>query len=341
MSSDQALREGVRQNLSHWIMKLECGGDVEKQQEFKRKFLNKLKQSVVAIETDTANEQHYEVPTEFFKTVLGKRLKYSCCQFPTEETTLDQAEELSLQQVCQLAMVKDGQAVMDLGCGWGSLGFFICERYPNCVVTCVSNSATQRQHIEGEADKRGYHKRLECITADANHFNTEKRYDRVISLEMFEHMRNYETLMARVSRWLKPSGMLFTQILCHREFPYAFDTKRGADTEWMARNFFSGGTMPSADLFLYFQKDLVLLDHWKVNGVHYSKTLEAWLQIMDQNIEKVKDSFARAYGKDAVDQQIFNWRLFFMFCSEVFGYKEGNEWMVSYHLFKKRPMSSL
>ncbi|KAL3859484.1 hypothetical protein ACJMK2_009703 [Sinanodonta woodiana] len=340
MAADDILRNGVRQNLDAWIKKLECDGDIEKQHAFKKKFLEKLKTSPVAIETDKANEQHYEVPTEFFKTVLGPRLKYSCCYWPQGVKTLEEAEKLSLQQYCDRAKIQDGQTILDLGCGWGSMGLYICEKYPHCQVTCVSNSNTQRQFIESKALQQGFLGRLEAITADVNVFSSSKRFDRIISIEMFEHMKNYETLMQRVASWLKPSGLLFIQVLCHRLHPYAFDTKPGSDTEWMAKNFFTGGTMPCTDLYLYFQNDLKIGENWVLNGKHYSKTLEYWLSTMDQNMDQIKEMFLKVYGDDA-DQQIFNWRLFFIFCSEVFGFKGGNEWHVSQHLFKKQVRSSL
>ncbi|PVD34768.1 hypothetical protein C0Q70_06045 [Pomacea canaliculata] len=334
MEADAALREGVRSNMEMWIRKLECDGDVEKQHIFKKKFISRLRQSVIAEATDKANEQHYEVPTEFFQTVLGSRLKYSCCYWPENVTTLDEAEIASLQKYCELAQLEDGQEVMDLGCGWGSFGLYICERFPKCHVTCVSNSNTQRQFIQSLAQTKGFSDRLEVVTADANMFVTSKKYDRIVSIEMFEHMKNYEMLFQRVSSWLKPSGFLFLQVFCHRQYPYAFDVKPGSDTEWMAKNFFTGGTMPSMDLFLHFQKDVTLVDFWVLNGQHYSKTLEAWLQKMDANIDKVMEIFTKEYGSDA-EQQKSNWRLFFIFCSEVFGFKKGNEWHISYQLFKK------
>lgn len=340
MSADEPLRNGVRANMEAWLQKLECGGDLEKQAFFKKKFITRLRDSPVAIETEKANEQHYEVPTELFLTILGKRLKYSGCQWPDGVDNLEQAEDLSLQSYCDKAGLEDGHSVLDLGCGWGSLSLYICEKYPKCKVTCVSNSNTQRQLIQDRAQTLGYQGRLECITADANVFTTAKRFDRIFSIEMFEHMKNYDILMQRVSSWLKPSGKLFIQVLCHRLHPYAFDTKQGSDTEWMAKNFFSGGTMPSVDLFLYFQNGVKIQDFWIINGTNYSKTLEAWLSKLDQNKDKVMNILRQAYGDDA-DQQLFNWRLFFIFCSEVFGYKGGNEWIISQHLFKKHQLSSL
>ncbi|KAK7500605.1 hypothetical protein BaRGS_00008180 [Batillaria attramentaria] len=326
--------------MSVWIKKLECEGDVEKQHNFKKKFIARLRHSVIAEATDKANEQHYEVPTDFFLTTLGSRLKYSCCFWPEGVTALDEAEDASLQKYCELSKLEDGHRVMDLGCGWGSFGLYVCEKYPKCHVTCVSNSNTQRQLIEARARERGFADRLEAITADANTFHTANKYDRIVSIEMFEHMKNYETLFQRVASWLKPSGYLFLQVFCHRQHPYAFDVKPGSDTEWMAKTFFTGGTMPSMDLFLYFQRDVSIVDSWVLNGQHYSKTLEAWLQRMDGNIDKVMEIVQKAYGTDA-EKQKFNWRLFFMFCSEVFGYKGGNEWHISWQLFKKNLLSSV
>ncbi|CAL1536623.1 unnamed protein product [Lymnaea stagnalis] len=338
--TDKELREGVNKSLGSWITKLECGGDVEKQHFFKKRFVDSLRVAPIATHTDKANEQHYEVPTEFFLQALGKRLKYSGCVWPEGVTTLDEAEDATLALYCERAKLEDGHSVMDLGCGWGSLTLYILEKYENCRVTCVSNSATQRAFIQERAEKMGAAGRLEAITADANTFTTSDRFDRILSIEMLEHMKNYGSLFQRISSWLKPAGLLFVQIFCHRHQPYAFDVKPGSDTEWMAKNFFTGGTMPSSDLFLFFQNDINLVDWWVVNGTHYSKTLEAWLAKMDASKEKVEEIFAKAYGKDA-PQQTFNWRLFFIFCSEVFGYKGGNEWHISHQLFKKNIASAL
>ncbi|GFS11984.1 (S)-coclaurine N-methyltransferase-like [Elysia marginata] len=326
--------------MASWIEKLECGGDIEKQTFFKKRFLKRLRSSPVAIDTDTANEQHYEVPTEFFTTVLGSRLKYSCCEWPEGVSTLDEAENVTLALYCERAQIKDGQSVLDLGCGWGSFGLYVAEKYPKCRVTCVSNSNTQRAFIQQQARNKLLSDRVQVITADANVFSTSDRFDRIVSIEMFEHMKNYDILFQRVSSWLKPHGLLFLQVLCHKAHPYAFDVKPGSDTEWMAKNFFTGGTMPSSDLFLYFQNDVKLVDFWTVNGTNYSKTLEAWLATMDGKMDSVKEIFDKAYGKDS-DQQMFNWRLFFMFCSEVFGFKKGNEWHVAQQLFKKNVRSAL
>jgi len=338
--ADEILREGVRANLSGLVSKLSCDGDIERQHFFKKKFIQKLKTSPIAIETDKANEQHYEVPTDFFKLALGKRLKYSSCVWPEGVTSLDEAEQFTLRLYCERAGIQDGHSVMDLGCGWGSVGLFVLENFPKCHVTCVSNSATQREYIVSRAKELGADRRLNAVTADANVYTTSQQFDRIVSIEMFEHMKNYQSLFERVSSWLTPQGRLFIQILCHRHFPYSFDARKGSDTEWMARNFFSGGTMPSHDLFLHFQKDVSLLDSWIVNGCHYSRTLEAWLCNTDRNKVQIQDLFNSVYGKEA-EQKLFNWRLFFIFCSEVFGYSEGNEWHVSHYLFQKKITKSL
>jgi len=334
--SDQEIRKGIRTALSFWLKKLNCDGDVEKKLYYKQKFVDQLKQLPIALQTDAANKQHYEVPTQFFKTVLGKRAKYSSCFFPDNVEYLNDAEEAMLSLVCERARVEDGMNFMDLGCGWGATAFWLLEKYPACRVTCVSNSATQGEHIQQQANTKGYGHRIKVYTADANTFETMERFDRIISIEMFEHMKNYDKLFAKVASWLKPGGLLFTQILCHREFTYHFKEDANSDTRWMAQYFFSGGTMPSSDLFLYFQKDLLIEKHWNMNGVHYQKTLDAWLEKMDRNIDAVRDIFKVSYGDAEVVSQIANWRKFFMYCSEVFGYNDGNDWIVAHHLFRKR-----
>lgn len=339
--ADGVLRETVRQNLKKWLEKLRCGGDVEQKMAFKRKLISKLKNAPVAINMKDANEQHYEVPTDFFLLCLGNRMKYSSCYWPENAKTLEEAEDISMELICERARLENGHRVLDLGCGWGVTSLWILEKYPNCQVVAVSNSRTQRMFIERRGKEMGVSNRLKCITADANVFDTEERFDRIISIEMFEHMKNYDTLFGRASSWLKPTGLLFTQILCHKEFSYEFNANKGSDTEWMAREFFSGGTMPSSDLFLYFQNDVAIVDHWNINGKHYSKTLEAWLIRLDQNKEKAMEVLEKAYGKESAPQQMFNWRMFFIYCSEVFGFDDGNEWIVSHHLFQKRPTAAL
>ncbi|XP_029213908.2 (S)-coclaurine N-methyltransferase-like [Acropora millepora] len=338
---DNILRDAVCQNLDKWLKKLACSGNVEEKLAYKMKFVEKLRSSPIAIETEKANAQHYKVPTDFFRTVLGERLKYSCCLWSEGATNLEGAEDAMLKLICQRAKIQDGHSIMDLGSGWGSLALWLCEQYPRCTVTTVSNSRTQQQWIRSEAHRKGFMDRITCITSDANVFNTQLTFDRVVSIEMFEHMKNYEELMHRVASWLKQSGYLFVQILCHREFAYSFNTSSNSDTEWMARNFFSGGTMPSSDLLLYFQKDLCVEKHWQINGKNYSRTLEAWLARMDRQESEVRGIFQKTYTSDQVDQQVFNWRMFFIYCAEVFAFRGGNEWIVAQYLFEKKLISNL
>ena len=298
----------------------------------KRALITKLQQSPIAVHTDDPNRQHYEVPAEFFSAVLGKRLKYSCCYWPQGITTLNEAEDAMLHLTCQRARLQDGMDVLDLGCGWGSLSLWIAEKYPGCRVLAVSNSRTQRQFIQAVCQERGF-LNVETITADIVDFDTVRRFDRVLSIEMFEHMKNYEQLMARIAAWIKPGGLLFVHIFSHREFAHEFEASDPGD--WMAQTFFTGGTMPSDDLLLYFQRDLRLLDHWCVNGTHYAKTLNAWLNKLDRNTANVRRTMAQVYGVENETRWLVNCRLFFLVCSEVWNLGGGREYLVSHYLFDK------
>jgi cyclopropane-fatty-acyl-phospholipid synthase len=295
--------------------------------------IHKLRQSPIALHTHEPNRQHYEVPSAFFTTVLGGRLKYSCCYWPEEVTALDEAEDAMLELTCQRARLEDGMEVLDLGCGWGSLSLWIAERYPNCRVLALSNSRTQGKFIQRQCRERGYYS-VEAITADVAEFDTARRFDRVLSIEMFEHMKNYEQLMARIASWLNPAGMLFVHIFSHREFAYEFDASDPGD--WMARTFFTGGTMPSDDLLLYFQRDLRLVAHWCVAGTHYARTLRAWLDKLDHNRAKVRRIMAETYGVENEALWLANWRLFFLVCSEVWDLDGGKEYLVSHYLFDRQ-----
>lgn len=291
-----------------------------------------LKSSPVALATDEANEQHYEVPAGFFETVLGPRLKYSCCLYADQKTTLGDAEEAMLKLTCERAGLKDGMKILDLGCGWGSLSLWVAEHYPQCQVTALSNSTGQRRFIESRAAGLGL-KNLRVITANmAEYTGNNETYDRVISVEMFEHMRNYETLLKRVAGWLQPGGKLFVHIFCHREMTYTFETATKAD--WMAQHFFRDGIMPSFDLLTNFNRDLRMTQRWQVNGKHYAQTSEDWLKNLDANREKISRLFAESVGPATSRLMIQRWRIFFMSCAELFRYRGGNEWFVGHYLFQ-------
>lgn len=311
----------------------EVSSNAEEQIKRKTAFVQELKKLPIAIHTEDANKQHYEVPAEFFSIVLGPWKKYSCCLYPTGKEDLLAAEEAMLNLVCERADLKDGQTVLDLGCGWASCALFMATKFPRSNVVGISNSHSQRLHNENEAKRRGLNN-VKFVTSDINSFNPLQSnlgpFDRIVSNEMFEHMKNYEQLLKRVSQWLKPQGKLFVHIFTHKDVAYHF--KDG----WMAETFFSGGTMPSDDLLLYFADDVAIENHWRVNGVHYKKTLDAWLKRMDDNYSKVMPIIRSTYGEGNEYKWYFYWRLFFLACSECFGYNKGNEWIVSHYLFTRR-----
>jgi len=327
---DAAIRIGIR-NLLGKKLREETRDNAIAQSEALSAFIEELKRSPIAIKTADANEQHYEVPTEFFKLVLGPRMKYSSGYWPSETTSFAESEEAMLALSCERAELSDGLDILELGCGWGSLTLWMAENYPNARVTGVSNSATQKLHIESEAARRGL-SNIRIVTADMNVFEAgDAAFDRVVSVEMFEHMKNYQLLMAKVARWLRPGGKLFVHIFTHREFAYHFEGKDPSD--WITRYFFEGGTMPSDDLLLYFQDDLSIEKHWRVSGTHYQRTSEAWLENMDANESAITPILERVYGKDQTAKWRAYWRVFFMSCAELWGFRGGNEWLVSHYRF--------
>lgn len=299
--------------------------------------VEELKASPIALATATANEQHYEVPTSFYQLVLGRHLKYSSAFYGPGIETLDDAEAAMLELYLDRAELEDGQEILELGCGWGSLTLLMAERFPSSRITAVSNSATQRQHIEAEAERRGLGN-LRILTADLNDLVAEGgeldgRFERVVSIEMFEHMRNYQRLMGRIAEWLVPGGKLFVHIFCHHRIPYPFEVR--GDWDWMARYFFTGGLMPSADLLLRFQDHLELETRWLLDGTHYQRTSEAWLANMDAHRAEIEPIFAATYGADQQRRWWVWWRVFFISCAELFGYRHGQEWMVAHYLFRR------
>jgi len=269
---------------------------------------------------------------------LGKRLKYSSAYYPPGCQSLDEAEEAMLNIYVARAQIKDGMNILDLGCGWGSFSLFICEKFPNVTVTSVSHSSTQRSFIEKRrSELKIGAKRLQIVTCDINRLELPtETFDRVVSIEMFEHMKNYEVLLERVASWMKADAKLFVHIFTHKDMPYHFLVRNESD--WMAKYFFTGGTMPSDDLLLYFQKDLKIENHWIVNGTHYGKTSEDWLKILDKNAAYAKRVFAETYGKANAVMWYVRWRLFYLACAELWSYDNGEEWFVSHYLFSKPPL---
>ena len=328
---DPLLRLGIRHLLGETLRE-KCGGSIEVRQAALQAHIDGLRRSPIAVQTRAANEQHYEVPTRFYQYALGARLKYSSGYWSDGVTTLDEAEERMLALTCARAELEDGQRILELGCGWGSLTLWMTEKYPRARITAVSNSRTQKEHIDGEAARRGL-TNLTIITADMNDFDIGETFDRVVSVEMFEHMKNYQLLLARIARWLAPGGKLFVHIFTHREAAYHYEDKGPGD--WMTRYFFSGGQMPSHDLLLHFQDDLRLEERWAVSGTHYQKTAEAWLANMDAHRAEILPLFAQAYGAQQTRRWWVYWRVFFMACGELWGFHEGEEWIVSHYRFRK------
>jgi len=326
---DPLLRLGVRRMVADRARRLRREGPAASD-----RFVAGLASSPLALHADVANRQHYEVPVAFFRAVLGPRVKYSCCLFPEPATTLAEAEQAMLAATAERAGIEDGMEILDLGCGWGSFALFAAERFPGSRVTAVSNSKLQREAILGEARRRGLAHRLDDVTADVNVFQPGRRFDRVVSVEMVEHVRNWPALLERVSGWLPPDGRLFVHHFCHREAAYPYEVAGAGD--WMARHFFTGGMMPSEDLLArtgapHFEVER----RWRVDGRHYARTSDAWLRNLDAARDAVLPVFRRAWGDDAA-RWLGRWRLFFMGCAGLFAYRDGSEWFVTHQLLAPR-----
>jgi len=337
---DTVMRALVRLMCAQWVKTFECGGDLEKQAFYKKKYFEKLRSSAGALHQDDANIQHYEVPTDFFHLMLGPYLKYSCCLFPEASTSLADAEVAMLRsfieqrlELSEVVAAKGQVRMLDLGCGWGSHGSYVLDNYDDVHVTFLSNSATQQEFIKSRNEKHAG--RFTNVKADASTFDDPEfrgAFDVIVSCEMLEHMKNYDMVLAKVSSWLKDDGRMMVQILGNRRFAYDFKT-----TDWMGKYFFAGGTMPSRDLFEHFlPADLKQARVWDVDGRQYSKTLDAWLDRLDANRAQCLQILDG--GPVPAPIALERWRMFLLFCSEVFGYREGNEWMVFHYLFEKTPI---
>jgi cyclopropane-fatty-acyl-phospholipid synthase len=328
---DRLVRLGIRRLLKARLAELH-GGAAAGTAELTRDFLRAMRAAVLAPLPEKANEQHYEVPAGFFGAVLGRHRKYSSCYWPEGVDALSQAEAAALEATCARADLRDGQDVLELGCGWGSLSLWMAQHYPASRITALSNSHSQREYIEIEAARLGLHN-LSVVTRDFNSFDTAERFDRIVSVEMFEHLRNWPRAFANVARWLRPEGRFFMHVFAHRDAPYAFEERDASD--WMSRHFFSGGMMPSDDLALRCQDDLRVLEQWRWDGTHYQRTAEAWLRNMDGRRNMLFPLFRKTYG-DGAEVWWTRWRLFFMAVAELFGFENGQRWWVSHYLFERR-----
>ena len=327
---DGVIRQGIRRLCKARLQ--EIGTDCEALATASESFIAAMRVAPIAPLPELANAQHYEVPAAFFAAVLGPQCKYSCCHWPEGVDDLAEAEVSALALTCERAELADHQDILELGCGWGSLSLWMAGRYPKARITAVSNSASQREFIQARAAELGLDN-LRVITADMNDFASEHRFDRVVSIEMFEHMRNWAALFQRIHAWLKPGGKFFMHIFCHRDRPYLFEDR--GDDDWMSRYFFSGGMMPGDALPARFQSHLRLVGQWRWNGRHYEKTANAWLANMDARRDTLLPILAATYGADQAELWWMRWRLFFLACAETFGYDGGETWRVGHYLFER------
>jgi len=331
---DALIRHGIRRLCAARLREERAGGLEGQAARFERR-IELLRDSPIAIHTDAANAQHYELPPAFFEACLGARLKYSCAYYPRGDETLDEAEEAMLELYVQRAELEDGQRILELGCGWGSLTLFMAERFPNARIEAVSNSRPQREFIEARCAQRGI-RNVTVRTADVKRLELAAGvYDRCVSVEMFEHVRNYRALLRRIARSLAAHGKLFVHIFAHRTLLYPFETE-GKD-DWMGRYFFTGGLMPSAETLLRFPEHVEVEAQWLLDGTHYQRTAEHWLANHDARREAVMATLRVAYGAAGAALWNQRWRMFWMACAELFGYAGGQEWVVAHYRFARRP----
>ncbi|RFU48610.1 cyclopropane-fatty-acyl-phospholipid synthase family protein [Paraburkholderia sp. DHOC27] len=334
---DAVIRMGMRQ-LMRQRLKDEGNDDGELRARRLEHLLDGLRTSPIAVETQAANSQHYEVPAAFFHAHLGPYLKYSCCWYPQGNETLERAEAAMLEVYAARAELVDGQRILDLGCGWGSLSLWLAARYPHSQIVALSNSHGQRAFIEACAEQRGL-SNLTVVTGNIVDFEFSDAqlaggFDRVVSIEMFEHMKNYGLLLAKISRWMRADAKLFVHIFVHRTLAYHFQVQDGSD--WMSKYFFTGGTMPSENLLLHFQDDLRVERQWWVSGTHYERTANQWLASLDAAKDRVMPMLVDTYGERDAAIWLQRWRMFYMAVAELFGFANGNEWGVGHYRFEKR-----
>ena len=326
---DFIVRFGIRRLLRARLQQQNGLHDLSKRE--KQSFYANRKNDPIAVQTEDANRQHYEMPAEMFRFILGPRMKYSCCFYPTGNECLAEAEEAMLELTCQRADIRDGMSILELGCGWGSLSLWIAERFPGTRIVAVSNSASQKAYIDAQARERGIHQ-VTVLTKNLTELDIEEQFDRVVSIEMFEHMRNYHQLLERIAGWLKPDGKLFVHIFCHRLYAYLFETD--SENDWMAKNFFTGGIMPSEDIFSHFSDHLRVACQWRIEGNHYANTCEDWISHQDLNRQQVFNVLHQHLPADLAKLQFHRWRIFFMACAELFRFSKGQEWKVGHYLLE-------
>ncbi len=296
-------------------------------------WIREMAASPIALATVEANAQHYEMPPAFFERVLGPNLKYSSAYWPAGVTSLADAESAMLDLTLTRAALADGQRILELGCGWGSLTLAMARRFPRARIHAVSNSARQREFIMARARRDGL-PGVVVETADINTFQPAGRFDRVVSVEMFEHMRNWPELLRRIHRWLDPTGALFVHVFAHARFAYPYDT--AGDDDWMARHFFTGGMMPSDDLLPRAATSFDVEDRWKLAGTHYARTAEAWYERLVADRAGVHAVLAAEFGPAEARRAYHRWRIFFLACAELFAFGGGTEWIVSHYRLRPR-----